>query len=210
MPEEVKTVKSDEEQLEEAARLTEEAEAQRIEAEQRAAKADAALQRTRHLQNIRECVDHLGLKFYLSTAELEKLMSVEPDFDLRPGHSYVNGKRVELSEMIEEFAQRHANLREESARDRAEKAEAAKYGSVRAKSDLYDVASKCEFINRFGLGAYERLPLSTPPDPQHWTSMTTAEFARMPASVKSKIYGEHGANSVSRQLIANDLRAGRK
>src|SRR5689334_9615672 len=69
-------------ELEAAQQATAEEEQRRIAAEQNLAKVEAAKRELEFLDTVRDCARANGLKFYVPTKELVKLLAAEPQFNV--------------------------------------------------------------------------------------------------------------------------------
>jgi hypothetical protein len=181
-------------ELEAAQQATAEEEQRRIAAEQNLAKVEAAKRELEFLDTVRDCARANGLKFYVPTKELVKLLAAEPQFnvDSQTGICHINGSKVELADALREFSQRHANLIERSAEQMRADREAA--NGAKSKAELRTWKEKSDYIDKFGLRAYEALPLKAARNVPI-SQMTNEDYHELSWAEKSKIIdrvGERG------------------
>lgn len=196
--------------LEEAAEATAKAEEERLAAEDKARRADAALAQTKHIQGLREALDARATKWYMPAKEIAVLLAKEPGFRFEIGaEPAIDGQRVSLDEMLAVFESRHKHLHDETIAERQEKQAQKKYATIRSKEDLATRADKIAFIDKFGVDAFAKLPLYNTAD-KSWNELTSYEYARLPMAEKVQCVKKYGADAITRSCTANDRKAQEK
>jgi hypothetical protein len=188
-------------ELEAAREQTEHEEQRRLDAEKRLSEVTAAKRRLDFENEVRDAVANSGIKFYLRTSELIRLMSDEPGVDLSGERPHLDGKPTDLDTLIRAYADRHSTMLERTREDLQRERE-TKQGA-KSKSELKTWAEKSAYIDKFGLQAFERLPLH-PVTNKPLSQMTAAEYAALPRSEKIKHVDHHGADGVARIIAANE------
>lgn len=189
-------------ELEKARQQTEAEEKGRIEAERKLAELEAQKREMAFVDEVRDTARAAGLAFYESTANVVKLLKSEPgvDVDVYSGVIHHNGRKISLEDALRLFAGRHANLIERSAAELRHERETAR--GPKSKAELTTWKEKSDYIDKFGLSAYEQLPL-TPPTSKRVEDMDPAEFARLPIRERIKARDKHGADGLARILEKN-------
>jgi hypothetical protein len=180
--------------LEAARQATADEEAKRIAAERKIAELETEKRHTAFLDEVRDCARDANLAFYVPTRELVKLVSAEPGFDVnvQNGTYHIDGKPTDLDTVLRTYAARHANLIERSAEQMRADREAA--NGPKSKAELRTWKEKSDYIDKFGLRAYEALPLKAARNVPI-SQMTNEDYHELSWAEKSKIIdrvGERG------------------
>lgn len=138
-------------------------------------------------QHVTDVFAECGIKFY-EPALVEKL--ARSQFDLRfaddgSATGLVGGKRVTLKVVLEEIARKHPTLTDGRT---TRHLQANEEPPVKAR-DQMSRAEKIDFIDRFGLSAWEKLPAHSV---QMTEIRTLQDYARLPVATKTALLAKHG------------------
>jgi len=135
-----------------------------------------------------------GPKFY--DAGLAVTLA-KAQYDLRfddegQGTGVVNGRRVPLTDVFVEIAQKHPSLVD--GRSLRGMREAEDKPPIKARSEMSQ-AEKIEFLHKFGLEAWEKLPVR----PMRTVQVRTmADYLSLPMNAKMQFIEKHGPDAVGR------------
>jgi hypothetical protein len=138
-----------------------------------------------------------GFSFYSSTPELIKFLQVEPGFlvNAEAESYFVDGRKVELVEMLQTFAGRRKWSRAETQTEKSVRE--GKAHGIRSKEDLTTTKSKTDYVAKHGHAAFAALPLHPPVADDKIQSLTPEEFTQLPVAQKVRFVRKHGEQGVS-------------
>lgn len=183
-------------ELEAAQKATAEEEQRRIEVERKLAELETQKREMEFVDSVRDCARANGLKFYVASKELVRLLHDEPgiDVDVQAGTCHINGNRAELVDVLREYATRHENLIERSREEL--QADRERQREVKSKAELKTWKERAEFIDKHGLRAFEALPLKVARNVPI-SQMTNEDYHELGWAEKSKIIDKVGERGLA-------------
>ncbi len=168
------------------------------EAQTNAAKLEEESRALQFKQQLQTALQESGLQFHCSVEEIQKLITAEPNLDVRPnGDAYYSGDRISLANALRLFGRRHPTFLQ---RSKEEITEQRTDTTIQAKSQLVGVNARVAFIAEHGLAAYEALPQNTPTEVMN---LPSSQLVRLPFAERSRLVRQLGEDGWARLLRRN-------
>ena|SRR6202795_4744770 len=181
----------------------EQAKATRLELEQKAAEEQQRAEQARREREqmdidkaLKRALSEIGIKFHPTDDDLKKILDAKWQFNVAydgilEASDRKTGGRVDFAKAVVDFVLERPFLADQRTLKRYTVPEAEV-----TKSDFETPASKASYIQKFGLAAWEALPLRPTPKVDVRT-MTAVDWANLPNKVKSQLIAKYGQQFVS-------------
>jgi hypothetical protein len=175
-------------------RLREEREqltAERLKSEAEAERLSKETKQLKLTQAINQAVADTGIGFYPSPSDLTKLLDGRAELDdsgaLRLRRA--DGSFANFTDAVKEFAMANRWALKNPGPIVEEK-------KFESRADFDTLEEKISYIDRFGLRAWEKLPLTTPPKQKEVKDMCAEDYVALPTKAKIEIVNRYGTGTI--------------